>query len=88
MPGAILVPVEDTWREDGTFKSVRGLRTYLLCRARLTPERQIMTYSAIRGRASQAWFVLTYRLLGYPNVRVYDGSRIEWGLLPGAPIEK
>ncbi len=41
----------------------------------------------IGERSSHTWFVLTY-LLGYPNVRNYDGSWTEWGNLVGAPIER
>ncbi len=38
-------------------------------------------------RSSHTWFVLKY-LLGYPNVRNYDGSWTEWGNLVRTPIEK
>jgi thiosulfate/3-mercaptopyruvate sulfurtransferase len=86
VPGAVLVPIEDTWREDGGFRPIEELRTLYASRG-FTPDREIITYCAVGGRASQAWFVLTH-LLGYPNVRVYDASWIEWGLLPGAPVEK
>jgi len=86
VPGAVLVPIEDTWREDGTFKSVAELRDFYTSRG-FTPDKDIITYCAVGGRASQAWFVLTC-LLGYPHVRVYDGSWIEWGQLAGMPVEK
>ena len=86
VPGAVLVPIEDAWREDGRFKPIEELRTFYTSRG-FTPDREIITYCAVGGRASQAWFVLTH-LLAYPNVRVYDASWIEWGLLPGAPVEK
>jgi thiosulfate/3-mercaptopyruvate sulfurtransferase len=86
MPGAVLVPIEETWREDGCFKSTDELRRFYAERG-FTPEDDIITYCAIGGRASQAWFVLTC-LLGYPRVRVYDGSWIEWGSLSDTPVER
>ena len=45
----------------------------------------VITYCTIGGRASTAWFALTY-LLGRDNVRVYDGSWAEWGRLPTTPV--
>jgi thiosulfate/3-mercaptopyruvate sulfurtransferase len=85
LPGAVLVPIEEAWCDDGTFKSVEELRA-LYTSSGFSPEQEVITYCAVGGRASQAWLVLRY-LLGYPRVRVYDGSWIEWGSLPGVPIE-
>jgi len=86
VPGAVLVPIEDTWAADGRFKAVEDLRSLYQTKG-FSPEKEIITYCAVGGRASQAWFVLTY-LLGYPRVQNYDGSWTEWGSLVGVPIEK
>ena len=48
---------------------------------------ELITYCTIGGRASTAWFVLSY-LLGRENVRVYDGSWAEWGRMTGTPVER
>ena len=48
---------------------------------------EIVAYCRIGERSSHSWFVLKY-LLGYDNVRNYDGSWTEWGNLIGNPIKK
>ncbi|MGH9926732.1 MAG: sulfurtransferase, partial [Nitrososphaeraceae archaeon] len=47
----------------------------------------IITYCRIGERSSHTWFVLKY-LLGYPDVKIYDGSWTEWGNIIRNPIEK
>jgi thiosulfate/3-mercaptopyruvate sulfurtransferase len=48
---------------------------------------EVIAYCRIGERSSHTWFVLKY-LLGFGNVKNYDGSWTEWGNLVGAPIEK
>ncbi len=86
IPGARNIPWAKAAREDGTFKSADELQQ-LYAGEGITPDKQITTYCRIGERSAHSWFVLT-QLLGYPNVRNYDGSWTEWGNLVGAPIEK
>lgn len=84
--GAVNVPWSRAVAEDGTFKSVDELRGLYEQEQGLTPEKNVIAYCRIGERSSHTWFVLTY-LLGYANVRNYDGSWTEWGNLVGVPIE-
>lgn len=85
IPGARSIPWAKAVHEDGTFKSAEELRG-IYSGEGVTPDKQIVAYCRIGERSSHTWFVLT-RLLGYPNVRNYDGSWTEWGSLVGVPIE-
>ena len=86
IPGAANIPWAQAVREDGTFKPVSELRELYQSKG-VTPDKAVIAYCRIGERSSHTWFVLQY-LLGYPNVRNYDGSWTEWGSLIGAPIEK
>jgi thiosulfate/3-mercaptopyruvate sulfurtransferase len=86
IPGAANIPWSQAVREDGTFKSADELRALYGNRG-VTPDKEVIAYCRIGERSSHTWFVLSY-LLGYNNVRNYDGSWTEWGSLIGAPIEK
>lgn len=86
IPGAVNIPWGQAVREEGTFKSAAELKA-LYGERGVTPDRDVIAYCRIGERSSHTWFVLKY-LLGYPNVRNYDGSWTEWGSLVGAPIEK
>ena len=85
IPGAANVPWARTVAEDGTFKSDDEL-TELYGAKGITPDKDVVVYCRIGERSSHTWFVLR-ELLGYPNVRNYDGSWTEYGSLVGAPIE-
>src|SRR6202022_4238036 len=86
IPGAANIPWAQAVREDGTFKSASELKELYQAKG-VTPDKAVIAYCRIGERSSHTWFVLHY-LLGYPNVRNYDGSWTEWGSLIGAPIEK
>jgi thiosulfate/3-mercaptopyruvate sulfurtransferase len=86
IPGAANIPWSMAVREDGTFKSADELRDLYQSKG-ITPDKEVIAYCRIGERSSHTWFVLRY-LLGYSNVRNYDGSWTEWGSLIGVPIEK
>ena len=86
IPGAKSIPWGKACNEDGTFKSADDLRK-LYGSAGVTADRPVIAYCRIGERSSHTWFVLKH-LLGYPDVKNYDGSWTEWGNLVGAPVEK
>jgi thiosulfate/3-mercaptopyruvate sulfurtransferase len=86
IPGAKNIPWSKACNEDGTFKSADELKA-LYGGQGITADRPVIAYCRIGERSSHTWFVLKY-LLGFPNVKNYDGSWTEWGNLVGAPVEK
>ena len=84
--GARNIPWGKAANPDGTFKTPDELRA-LYAGEGITPDRDVVAYCRIGERSSHTWFVLKY-LLGYPNVRNYDGSWTEYGSLVNVPIEK
>ena len=86
IPGAKSVPWATAVAEDGTFKPVEELRKIYGGKG-INAEKDVVAYCRIGERSSHTWFALKY-LLGYNNVRNYDGSWTEWGNLIGAPIAK
>jgi len=88
IPGAKSVPwAKAVNPEDGTFKTAEELRGLYETEAGLKPEDDVVVYCRIGERSSHTWFVLR-NLLGYKQVRNYDGSWTEWGNLVGVPIER
>jgi thiosulfate/3-mercaptopyruvate sulfurtransferase len=86
IPGARSIPWAKACNEDGTFKSYEDLARLYESEG-VTRDKKVVAYCRIGERSSHSWFVLKY-LLGYPNVKNYDGSWTEWGNLVGAPVER
>jgi thiosulfate/3-mercaptopyruvate sulfurtransferase len=86
IPGAANIPWAQAANEDGTFKSADALKQLYGAKG-VNGDSEIIAYCRIGERSSHTWFVLKY-LLGYDNVKNYDGSWTEWGNLIGAPVEK
>jgi thiosulfate/3-mercaptopyruvate sulfurtransferase len=87
IPGAQNVPWLQAVNEaDGTFKSADDLKVLYEGKG-VTSDKDVIAYCRIGERSSHTWFALR-ELLGYPNVRNYDGSWTEWGNLVDQPVER
>jgi thiosulfate/3-mercaptopyruvate sulfurtransferase len=87
IPGARNVPWSRAAAEDATFRGRQELEDIYAGEAGLRPEDDVVVYCRIGERSSHTWFVL-HHLLGYPNVRNYDGSWTEWGNSVRVPIRR
>ena len=86
IPGAAHVEWTDAAAGDNVLKPAHELRAMYEARG-VTPDREIITHCQLGIRAVHTWFVLKH-VLGYPNVRNYDGSWEEWGNRPDTSIER
>jgi thiosulfate/3-mercaptopyruvate sulfurtransferase len=86
IPGAKNIPWAKAANDDGTFKSADELRA-LYDGAGVPAGTEVIAYCRIGERSSHTWFAL-HELLGYGNVKNYDGSWTEYGSLVGVPVEK
>jgi len=86
IPGAANIPWAKAANDDGSFKSADELKA-LYEQAGFTPDKEVIAYCRIGERSSHTWFAL-HELLGYRNVKNYDGSWTEYGSLVGVPVEK
>jgi thiosulfate/3-mercaptopyruvate sulfurtransferase len=85
VPSAVHQPIDGLHDDRGSFRSAADLQAVF---SAISPgDSELITYCTIGGRASTAWFVLTY-LLGHDRVRVYDESWAEWGRRANTPVER
>lgn len=84
IPGAVNMPYMNTVTEDGFFKDPQTLKE-MYAEIGITKDKEVIVYCQRGHRASHSWFVL-YHILGFENVKVYDGSMMEWSNLPELPI--
>ena len=86
IPGAKSIPWGKNCNDDGTFKSFDDLKA-LYAEKGIMGDQPVIAYCRIGERSSLTWFAMKY-LLGFDNVKNYDGSWTEWGNLVGAAVEK
>jgi thiosulfate/3-mercaptopyruvate sulfurtransferase len=86
IPTAANIPWATAVKEDGTFKDADDLRQIYGGKG-ISGDREVIAYCRIGERSAHTWFVL-HEILGYPDVRNYDGSWTEWGSTIRVPIEK
>jgi thiosulfate/3-mercaptopyruvate sulfurtransferase len=85
IPGAKHLFYGELINEDESWKPIAEIRKAFEVRG-ATPDKDIVSYCRTGHRASFLWFTAHF-LLGYPRVRSYDGSWLEWGNMVGMPIE-
>jgi thiosulfate/3-mercaptopyruvate sulfurtransferase len=86
IPGAKNIPWGKNCNDDGTFKNFDDLKALYAAQG-VSGDGPVIAYCRIGERSSLTWFAMKY-LLGFQNVKNYDGSWTEWGNLVGAPVEK
>jgi thiosulfate/3-mercaptopyruvate sulfurtransferase len=77
IPTARSLPARWIWREDGTYESREVLEQMVAGVVGADKDQEIITYCGVGGYAAAWWFVLT-QMLGYANVRIYDGAAEAW----------
>jgi thiosulfate/3-mercaptopyruvate sulfurtransferase len=83
--GATCWPVPWMWTDDGTYKDIEAVKATVVGVMGADPSKEIILYCGVGGYAAAAWFVL-HDVLGYSNVKMYDGSAQEWTADPKAPV--
>jgi len=87
IPGATCWPVPWMWTDEGVYKSTEEIRETAAGVMGNDPYKEIIVYCGVGGYGAAAWFVL-HEVLGYQNVKIYDGSAQEWTADPEAPVSR
>ncbi|OGP67540.1 MAG: hypothetical protein A2W27_02455 [Deltaproteobacteria bacterium RBG_16_44_11] len=87
IPGAVNLPASAAYTDLGTFKKKQDLEILAATVVGKDKSKEIITYSDT-GRCCPTWAFILAHVLGYKNVRVYDGSFEEWIKDPSLPVSR
>jgi thiosulfate/3-mercaptopyruvate sulfurtransferase len=87
IPSAICLPTPWVWTDEGTYKNIKELREMAFGIVGKDRSEEIIIYCDVGGYTSTWCFVLR-EVLGYTNVKIYDGAAQEWTRDPEAPVVK
>lgn len=87
IPGAVCLPAPWVWTEEGSYKSIREIRELASGVVGRDKSREIIIYCGVGGYSS-TWCFLLRELLGYTDVKIFDGAAQEWTSDPEAPVVK
>jgi thiosulfate/3-mercaptopyruvate sulfurtransferase len=87
IPGAACLPTPWLWTEEGTYKNIEELREMASGVLGRDKSREIILYCGVGGYGSTWCFVLR-EMLGYTNVKLYNGAAQEWTADPKAPVAR
>lgn len=85
IPGAFNMPTSCAFNEDKTFKTKEELAAIVEAAAGKDRSAAIVTYCDI-GQCCPTWSYLLTEVLGYTNVRLYEGAMQEWAQDADAPV--
>ena len=83
--GAKNLPIPWQFTGVGAIIPIKTLQAIVEGVAGNDKTREILIYCGVGGFAAAEWYIMT-ELLGYRNVKVYDGSWEEWIQDPNAPV--
>jgi thiosulfate/3-mercaptopyruvate sulfurtransferase len=87
IPTATCLPAPWLWTEKGTYRSIKEIRAMASGVLGRDKSREIILYCAVGGYGS-TWCFALREMLGYTNVKLYNGSAQEWTADPEAPVAR
>ncbi len=77
VPTARSLPLIWVWEADGTYRPIELIEGMAAGVIGNDKGQEVIAYCGVGGYASTWWFLLT-QLLGFTNVKIYDGSMEAW----------